>query len=66
MDREETRLRIVEAAMRYVAGSGVDGVITISQKLEDYIFNSDKGALPPDAVVKERRPRSRKSEGQAL
>lgn len=59
MDIEEVRLRIVESAMRYIAGTGVDGVIQISQKLEDYIFDSDKGSLPPDDVVKEQRPRLR-------
>jgi hypothetical protein len=59
MDIEEVRLRIVESAMRYIAGTGVDGVIQISQKLEDYIFNSDKGSLPPDDVGKDQRSRLR-------
>ena len=56
---EEVRLRIVESAMKYIAGSGVDGVILVSKKIESYIFSSDKDDKSPDDVVKEQRPRLR-------
>jgi hypothetical protein len=57
MDREEAKLRIVEAAMRYVGGTGADGVLIIAKKIEDYIFNADKVVEAPAGSVEEPRKR---------
>jgi len=54
---EEIRLRIVESAMKFIASSGPDGVITICEKLEQYVLGLDKAPKVPNDGVKARRPR---------
>lgn len=60
MDDAEIRLRILESAMKYISGSGSEGVLKICQHFESYVMQ-DKVSVkePPKDDVKEHRVRAR-------
>lgn len=60
MDDKEVRLRILESAMKFVASAGPDGVLTICERLESYVF-MDKALPAPSDGEKDHRPRRSKS-----
>ena len=60
MDDAEVRLRILESAMKYISGSGSDGVLKICREFESYVMQ-DKVSIvdTPKDGEKEHRVRTR-------